>query len=206
MAPRKPSTSKPTTTPVAVPTTPTTANNALSSLPASINVNYPDVQSLLPTDWFKPSSSKVPQTDDATTQQELKIAHEQGNSLDLLNANMDNAMKLAGVAVKATKVGKLVAEYLVGLEEIRAVGVKLRGAQAATANEEKQVSIIQERGNMLGVKLDGERIKTSIERNKNQLSQVDERGYQQLLPIKETEWKNKLALAQQKAQQATDGK
>jgi hypothetical protein len=205
MPPRKPSTS---TQPVAVPTVPTGSNatNVLSSLPAKLDVKYPDVQSLLPTDWFKPSSSKVPQTTDEEAQKELKIAHEQGNSLELLSANMDNAMKLAGVAVKATKVGKLVAEYLVGLEEIKAVGVKLRGAQAATANEEKNVAIIQERGNMLDVRLNGERIKTSIERNKNQLSQVDERGYSQLLPIKETEWKNKLAMAQQKAQQATDGK
>jgi hypothetical protein len=211
MPPRKPRDPAPIVpTAPALPTTkqprqPTgSPASALSALPEQLTVNYPDIQGLLPTDWFRPSSSAVPQTDDATKEEELKIAREQGNSIELLHANMDNAIALAAVAVKATKVGKLAAEYLVGLEEIRAVGVKLRGAQAATANEERQVLIIQEKGNQLDQRLQGEQIKTQIEGQKNQITQLESQYWQQLHPIKQTEWQNKLQAAQTKAIAALD--
>ena len=214
MPPRKPR--EPAPIVPTVPTVPTTKqprnpsqptgspSSALPALPESLQINYPDVQGLLPTDWFRPSSSAVPQTDDATKEEELKIAREQGNSIELLAANMDNAIALAAVAVKATKVGKLAAEYLVGLEEIRAVGVKLRGAQAATANEERQVLIVREKGNQLDQKLQGEQIKTQIEGQKNQITQLESQYWQQLQPIKQTEWQNKLQAAQSKAIAALD--
>lgn len=206
MPPRRPK--APTETPI-TPTTPTTptnsptaVNSALAALPATLEVNYPDVKSLLPTDWFRPSSSAVPRTDDATYAEEVKTAAEQGNSIELLKLNVENAVKLAEVAVKTTRLGKLAAEYLVGLEEIRAVGVRLRGAQAATANEERQVSIVLEKGNQLDRKLEGERLKTQIEGQKNQITQLESDYLTQLQPIKQTEWQNKLEAAKLKAQAA----
>jgi hypothetical protein len=214
MPPRKPRTpapivptlpTVPTTRQPRTPSAPTgSPSSALSALPEQLTVNYPDIQGLLPSDWFKPSSSAVPQTDDATKEEELRIAHEQGNSIELLAANMDNAIALAAVALKATRIGKLAAEYLLGLEEIRAVGVKLRGAQAATQNEERQVLIIQEKGNQLDQRLQGEQIKTQIEGQKNQITRLESDYLNQLHPIKQTEWQNKLQAAQTKAIAALD--
>ena len=183
-------------TPISVPTIPPVASSkptgtptaALTTLPPALNVSIPDIPGMMPDDWFKPSSSKVPQITDAEKAVEAKIAHEQGNSIELLSLNMDNAIGLAQVAVKATKIGKLVAEYQIGLEEIRAVGVKLRGAQMATANEEKNVALIAEKSNQLTAKLG--------------ISQTETNYLNQLKPIKESEWANKLQVAQIKAQEA----
>jgi hypothetical protein len=174
-------------------------------LPNELAVQYPNVAEMMPSDWFRPSSSNVPRTDNATFRAELQIAKEQNNSIKLLSANIDNAIELAGVAVKTTKVAKLVAEYLIGLEEIKAVGVRLRAAQSSTANEERKVLIIEEKGRQLDNKLIGERIKTGIEAQKNSITQLESNYYSDLHPIKQTEWQNKLEAAKSKAQQALQG-
>ena len=193
MAPRTPRTPKAPLVPTgeSKPTAPISspvATSALASLPPALNISYPDISGLLCTDWFRPSSSKVPQTSDEEKEREAKIANEQSNSIELLSMNLDNAIGLAQVAVKATRIGRLVAEYQIGLEEIRAVGVKLRGAQMATANEEKNVLLIQEKGNQLTAKLG--------------ISQTETGYLTSLRPIKESEWQNKLQAAQIKAQEA----
>jgi hypothetical protein len=206
MPPRKPRT--PATTPTSTPTTtkPSEPVAIQTGLPTKINLKVPDFSSLIPADPFKPSSSVVPRTSDAEYEQELQTAKEQSNSLDLLNANMQNLGKLATAAVSASKAAKTIAEYYVSLEEIKTVGVKLRAAMALTANEEKNVTILEEKGNQLSVRLDGERIKTQVESAKNDLSQIDLLGYQQLQPIKQLEWQNKIQAAEIKAREALNGK
>jgi hypothetical protein len=143
--------------------------------------------------------------DQATFQEESLIAEEQGNALELMGSNLDNVAKAMQNAVKATKIGKLLAEYLVGLEAIKTVGVSLRNAQKVTVNEEKRGLLIDEQGVRLDTQLVGERNKTAIESGKNALSQLEVSYYNSLAETKQTEWNNKLLAAEEKARLALQG-
>ena len=172
----------------------------LSELPQSINIQYPDIQGMMPTDWFRPSSSSVPQTDNATHRAEMKVVHQQANSIELLKANLTNVKELVSAGVIATEIGKQMAHYVIGLEEIRELGVQLANRRITTANTQKQGLILMERGVALDRKLDGERLKTQNEGLKNKALQQEIDFRHQLIPIKEREWNLKLDQAQSQAE------
>jgi hypothetical protein len=210
MPPRKPRDTAPIvptapTSPTATRTPARSPSNALSALPESLEVQFPDFRSQIATDWFRPSSSSVPRTTAEEFKNESEIASEQNNSLQLQSMNLDNALLTVSNAVKATKIGKAIAEYAVGLEAIRGVGVRLRNEQAVTANYEKQVLITQEKGLQLDQKLIGEQTRTQIESAKNQITQLELGYHRDLKPIKEQEWKNRLVEAQAKAALTLEG-
>ena len=172
----------------------------LSELPQSINIQYPDIQGMMPTDWFQPSSSSVPQTDNATHRAEMKVVHQQANSIELLKANLTNVKELVSAGVIATEIGKQMAHYVIGLEEIRELGVQLANRRITTQNTQKQGLILMERGVALDRKLDGERLKTQNEGLKNKALQQEIDFRHQLIPIKEREWNLKLEQAQSQAE------
>lgn len=180
--------------------------SALTSvLPEKLDIKFPNFGTLAPTNWYRPSTSPVERVDQATFQEESLIAEEQGNALELMGSNLDNVAKAMQNAVKATKIGKLLAEYLVGLEAIKTVGVSLRNAQKVTVNEEKRGLLIDEQGVRLDTQLVGERNKTAIESGKNALSQLEVSYYNSLAETKQTEWNNKLLAAEEKARLALQG-
>lgn len=184
----------------------TTANRPplapISTLPESLQINFPDFANLTPTNWYRPSTSPVERVNQANFQSEALVAEEQGNGLDLLNMNLDNVEKSMRSAVKATKIGKLLAEYLVGLEAIKTVGVSLQNAQKVTLNEMKKGLVIDEKGTQLDTQLIGERHRTTLEGQKTDLTQLEINYYKQLQGTKEREWQGKLAAAEEKARLA----
>jgi hypothetical protein len=174
-------------------------------LPETLSLQFPDFQSLIPTDWFKPSSSSVPRTTSAEFNQEKLIAEEQGNSLVLMGMNLENATLAVGNAVKATKVGNLILQYELGIEKMRTTEASIHNQQTATANERIKGDIQTEKGRSLTLKLAGEQIRTGIEGAKNALSQAELGYHTDLLPVREKEWQNLLLQAQQKAELALNG-
>jgi hypothetical protein len=175
-------------------------------LPDRLEFALPHFAGMLPTNWYRPSTSAVERVTDADFETESEIAREQGNGLQLMGMNLDNVEELARNAVKATKIGKLMGEYLVGIEAMRTVGVCLRNAQTVTANEEKKGFIMGEKGRQLDIKFAGEQIKTGIEQSKSDLLSDESNYYRELRPIEQTRWQNLLEAAQIKAQQALNGR
>jgi hypothetical protein len=190
MAVRKPKKPDNTLTPT-TPTTPTVSNRSLSALPDTMNMSMPDIGSLAPSDWFKASSS-IPVLTESEFNAETQKIDGQLRSVEILKGNAQIALGLATAGVTMAKAGKQMALYAVVMEEIKAVGVQLRNAQTATANEEIKVSITAEKGQQLSTQLEGDRIKTQTLGYKNQVDALEGDYYQRLKPLKETEWQQKL--------------
>ena len=204
--PRTPGSPLAPNTPSTAPTSSGRGSDLATALPATLEFSLPNFSGLVPQNWFRPSSSSVEQVSDEDFEAESKIAHEQGNALELMGLNLDNVEQLAKNAVKATKIGKLMGEYLVGIEAMRTVGVTLRNAKSTTANEERKGLIITEKGRQIDLKLVGEQTKTAIEQQKIDLLNDESSYYRDLRPIDQTRWQNMLESARAKAQQALGGR
>ncbi len=190
MAVRKPKTPNVSVPTVTTPTTPTAVGN-LSDLPDRLSFSVPDLNGLAPKDWFR-ASSEIPVLSESEFNAESQKIDGQLRSVEILKGNAEIALKLATTGVTLAKAGKQMALYQVALEEIRAVGVQLRNAQAVTANEELRVSITAEKGQQLSLGLEGERIKTQTQQLKNRVDALEGEYYRDLYPLKQQEWKAKL--------------
>ncbi|NJL19591.1 MAG: hypothetical protein HC895_00245 [Leptolyngbyaceae cyanobacterium SM1_3_5] len=160
-----------------------------------LNFAMPDFVGAVPTDLYRPSSSSIPEIDDATYQQESKSAHNKLNAVKLQNESLliveeeskgaVIASRIAGnVATALVNFRKAQVNYLVGMDaaDIAYEVGTAKNAETRT-NGFKEVSILQEKGRSLDERFRGAQIKTNLEREKNSNSQLDVDHQVRIRPI-----------------------
>lgn len=150
-----------------------------------LNFTMPDFVGAAPTDLYRPSSSSIPDIDDATYQQESKSGAHKLNAVKLQNQSLLIIEEESKGAVIASRIAlnastalvnfrKAQVNYIVGME---AADVAYEVGTAKNAenrtNGLKEVGILQEKGRSLDERFRGAVIKTSLEREKNANSQLD---------------------------------
>ncbi|NJL20557.1 MAG: hypothetical protein HC895_06680 [Leptolyngbyaceae cyanobacterium SM1_3_5] len=150
-----------------------------------LNFAMPDFVGSMPTDLYRPSTSSIPEIDDAEFQRESLCANNKLNAVKLENRSLELMEEKSKGAVIASRVTLNVAiamvnfrkaqvNYLVGMEAADVayeVGTA-KNAETRT-NGFKEVSILQEKGRSLDERFRGSQIKTNLEREKNANSQLD---------------------------------
>lgn len=150
-----------------------------------LNFTMPDFVGAQPTDLYRPSSSSIPEIDDATYQQELKSGANKLNASKLQNQSLLIIEEQSKGAVIASRIAlnastalvnfrKAQVNYLVGMEaaDITYEVGSAKNAENRT-NGFKEVGILQEKGRSLNARFAGAVIKTNLELEKNANSQLD---------------------------------
>ncbi len=188
----------------AVPAVPAVPVDPGSGLANTLNLSgMPSFNALAPSDLFNPSSSPVPRTSADQLQSGLEVAREQGNSIKLLHANLDNAIELAKAAVKQTKLVKIGVQYQIGLEEIQTENQNLITAQVVTQNASKKTQLAVEQGKTIDQQVIGQGIKTDVQGQKNSVDRLEIDYLTQAKPLVEQKWKAKLEGLKQQITEAT---
>lgn len=150
-----------------------------------LNFAMPDFVGAIPTDLYRPSSSSIPEIDDAEYQRESKIGANKLNAVKLQNQSLLIVEEESKGAVIASRIAgnvstalvnfrKAQVNYLVGMEaaDIAYEVGTAKNAETRT-NGFKEVGILQEKGRSLDERFRGAQIKTNLEREKNANSQLD---------------------------------
>lgn len=149
-----------------------------------LNFTMPDFVGSQPTDLYRPSSSSIPEIDDATYQQESLSAHNKlnavklkGESLLIIEEESKNAVIASRISMNVSTAlvnfRKGQVNYLVGMDAADiAYEVGMAKNAETRTNGFKEVSILQEKGRTLDERFRGAEIKTNLEREKNANSQL----------------------------------
>lgn len=180
-------------TPIDVPAVPAVPVEPQTGLANTLNLSgLPQFNSYAPTDLFNPASSPIPRTTSDQLQTGLEVAREQGNSIKLLHANLDNAIEFAKAAVKQTKLVRIGVQYQIGLQNIETERQNLVTAQVETNNAAKKTELTTEVGRTIDAQVAGQRIKTEIQTSKNGIDRLEVDYLRDAKPLVEQKWKAKL--------------